>query len=139
MTDSTILTALKKNGHRITTARKSIIEAMLTMQKPCSALEMHAVLSEKGLTTNKVTVYRELGFLEREGVVHDVTFNDGVKRYELASEAHRHHLICTECKAIQDVEMDHDLDGIERKIRKEKSFTVRSHSLEFYGLCARCA
>lgn len=134
-----ILEALKQSGHRITTARKIIIEAAEKSVRPFSALDMYTILVKKGTQTNKVTAYRELQFLEKQGYIHGVQFKDGVKRYEIASDAHRHHLICTECKTIENIEMENDLDTFEKKIRKEKQFTVQSHSLEFYGLCAACA
>ncbi len=139
MDSISILTALKKNGHRITTARKAVVQALTAVQAPLGATELHAMLQKKGLETNKVTVYRELAFLEEKGIASAVTFKDGTKRYEIADADHHHHLICTSCKSVQDVEMAHDLDHVEKKIRKEKSFTVQSHSLEFYGLCGECA
>lgn len=138
MKEAAILSALKQAGHRLTTARKALVRALLAAKTPLGATEMHAVLHKKGLATNKVTVYRELAFLEEQGVAHAVTFKDGTRRYEIAPDDHRHHLICTSCASVQDVAMDHDLDQVEQKIRTEKSFTVQSHSLEFYGLCGKC-
>lgn len=140
MTKEAIIGALQSNGHRITIARKAIVQELLVSKKPFSALEMHDTLVQKGLETNKVTVYRELGFLEEQGILQSVQFQDGVKRYEPALDSgHKHHLICTECKNVQHVSMDHDdLEGIEQNIAKEKRFKIQSHSLEFYGLCSRC-
>lgn len=137
---SSILTALKQNGHRITAGRKAVVSALATMTTPIGATELHAMLAKKRINVNKVTVYRELAFLEEQGIAIAVTFKDGTKRYEIAdTDHHHHHLICTSCQSVQDVEMAHDLDDVEKKIRKDKSFTVQSHSLEFYGLCKRCA
>lgn len=137
--ETTIIESLKAKGYRITKGRTAIVDALLQRDAPVSALELHALLKKKGLSVNTVTVYRELAVLEKEGHVHGEKFKDGTKRYCLESEGHHHHLICTGCDAVQDIEMDHDLDAIEKKIGKEKAFTVQSHALEFYGLCAECS
>lgn len=137
--DTTIIGSLKAKGHRITKARIAIADLLMKHDAPVSAAEVHMLLKKQGLTTNTVTVYRELAFLESEGHLHGVKFNDGTKRYCLASTGHHHHLVCTGCDAVQDIEMDHDLDAIEKQICKEKAFRVQSHALEFYGLCAKCS
>ena len=123
----------------MTLARKNIVRAALHAKKPFSALEMHAMFLGRGHSIDKVTVYRELAFLEEQGILRGLTFKDAVKRYEIVTDSHRHHLICTRCNKVEDVEMENDLNVLERQIEEEKSFRVRSHSLEFYGLCSRCA
>ncbi len=135
----TIFGKLKEKGHRLTDARKAIVQTFTKSQKPLGALDLHNVLRKKGLETNQVTVYRELAFLEKEGILHSVKFNDGIRRYEMQSDSHKHHLICLKCKGVDHMEMEGDLTGLEKKIGKEKSFKVQSHALEFYGLCAGCA
>ncbi len=133
-----IIAHLKKAGHRITVARKEILTLLLSSDMPLSALEVYAKLQRKHLTTTKGTVYRELAFLSEQGILDEVQFTDGILRYEYGADGHRHHLICTGCKRIQNVEMAHDMDAVERRIKKQKRFTVTSHSLEFYGRCATC-
>lgn len=139
VTDSSIIDALKKKGHRITIARKAVIALVTNSKNPLSALEVHALLRKEQMDVSNVTVYRELAFLEDEGFLHGVSLKDGVKRYCRSSEGHHHHLVCTGCNTVEDVHMEPDLQVIEKKIRQEKSFNVQSHSLEFYGLCPKCA
>ncbi len=133
-----IIASLRKRGYRITPRRKTIASAVTKTTKPFAALEMYALLKRKGVVVDKVTVYRELQFLEKQGVLQGGKFQDGIKRYCLTSNGHHHHLICTKCSDIQDVEMENDLNSIEKKIQKEKSFKIQSHVLEFYGLCSSC-
>lgn len=134
-----MIEGLKGKGYKITRARTAIAGILMKNDSPISALELHAVLAKRNIAVNNVTVYRELALLEKEGFLHGVKLNDGVKRYCLASAGHHHHLVCTNCKGVQDFEMEHDLDSIEKKINKEASFTVQSHALEFYGLCGQCS
>lgn len=140
MKERTILDSLKGKGRRMTKARKAIVQVLLKSKKPMGALDLHAALLKKGLETNHVTVYREMAFLEKAGIVQGSKFQDGTKRFCLASSGHHHHLICTKCSDVADVDMPcTDLHAMERQLAKKTDFTVKSHSLEFYGLCSRCA
>ncbi len=133
-----LVALLRRRGYRITAARAAIAQLMEQSAHPLSALEIHARLRRKNVRMNKVTAYRELRFLEGQGLLMPVQFDDGIKRYEAASLPHHHHLVCTQCKSVQDIEIDRHCEGLEAQIHRQKSFTVASHALEFYGLCGRC-
>jgi len=64
----------------------------------------HNYLRKKHLETNKVTVYRILDFLFKNQIIERVEFGEGKYRYELKKN-HHHHLICTNCGRVQDVEI----------------------------------
>ncbi len=138
-TPGSLVALLRRQGHRITKARDAICALMEGNDRPLAAADVHALLRKKHVKTDKVTVYRELQFLESQGILASVPFADGVTRYEAAALPHHHHLICTGCQRIEDIEVDHDFGRLERRIRTQKSFLVERHSLEFYGLCAKCA
>ena len=133
-----ILTALRAKGYRITAARQAIIEALSAEQKPLSAADIHAMVTKRKTETDKVTVYRELEFLQKEGIVVCVQLQDRNRRYELSSLEHHHHLICQKCEGVQDIHLDEDLETQERAIAKKMKFKVLRHSLEFFGLCQSC-
>ncbi len=133
-----ILVTLRQRGYRTTQTRRAVISLLLRARQPLGALDIYDALGKRSGGKDKVTVYRELAVLEKEGILQGTQFVDGVKRYCLRSMGHHHHLVCLRCRRIQDVEMEHDLDMLEKKISRDKSFTVQSHTLEFYGLCARC-
>lgn len=132
-----ILGHLKQKGYRITTGRRAIVECLAGTHKPFTAAELQAALKRKKLSTNKASVYRELGVLQKEGIIRPVTFEDGIQRFEMHGD-HHHHLVCDACGAVEDVHMENDLDDMEKMIEKRTAFTILRHSLEFYGLCERC-
>ena len=137
----TIIQSLRENGHRMGKGRRADIATLLKTKQPIAALELHAQLLKAKVSADKVTVYRELKFLSDAGIAHTVNLKDNIQRYEIAPESgHKHHLVCTTCKTVKDVEMGcDDLHAIEKSIGKKTHFKVRGHSLEFYGLCSRCA
>ena len=129
---------LRSAGERMTVARRAIIRLFACATMPMTAVAILAELKKQKLHMNKTTVYRELKFLEGKHVIRAMQFDERNKRYELTPEEHRHHLICTGCKAIEDVVLDHDLDHIEEKLTQQSRFKVQRHALEFYGLCGKC-
>jgi Fur family transcriptional regulator, ferric uptake regulator len=125
-------------GCRQTRTRQGVL-AILRDAKPLAAPMILTRLRARGVSVNKTTVYRELEFLLNKKIVSELVLQDGLKRYELRSERHNHHLICLRCQAIESIVLDKDLDEQEKKIAQRRHFRVISHALEFYGLCRDCA
>jgi len=119
-----------------TPARLMVLEYLNNSELPVDAGQIINYLRKKHLETNKVTVYRILYFLFKNGLIERVEFGEGKYRYELKKN-HHHHLICTNCGRIQDVEIS-VIEKLEKEIQKDKNFRVQSHSLEFFGLCSDC-
>jgi len=133
----TIESNLKLTGCRQTKTRTKILEILKNSQ-PFSALEIKEHLSLNKMPVNKTTVYRELDFLKSKKIISEVIFSDGVKRYELASERHGHHVVCLSCHQVKRVPLENDLESQEKRISRRLNFKILNHSLEFYGLCSNC-
>ncbi len=137
MIDDT-LRVLREKGYRITSTRKAVLETFVDEAKPISAEGLIKNLARKKLYPNKTTIYRELDTLRAGGFIKEVQLGLDRRVYEVTSLGHHHHLICTKCDCIEDIHMENDMIAYERNIMKKKSFKVFDHSLEFFGLCARC-
>lgn len=137
---TSIITALRNDGRRITQARRCIAAALCSATGPIAPLELHERLRKQGTIIDKVTVYRELKMLHAAGIVALVQLRDDVARYELVpSHGHKHHLVCTECKHIRNIDMEcSSIHAVERSIGIKNRFKILGHSLEFYGLCPKC-
>lgn len=130
--------SLRTSGERMTVARRAVIRAIAASGMPITAILILETLKKDYPRINKTTVYRELKFLESKKIIRAMQFDERNKRFELTPEEHRHHLICTSCKKIEDIVLNHDLDHIERKLTAQSKFKVQRHALEFYGLCGGC-
>ena len=119
-----------------TPAREAITEFLSKSDSPVDVLAVINFLRSKHLNTNKVTVYRIMDFLLKNEVIDRVEFGEGKFRYEI-KKTHHHHLICTNCGKVEDVKADF-VSNLEHKIREKNGFLVKSHSLEFFGLCKSC-
>lgn len=136
--DTHIIESLRSSGERMTVARREIIRAFTRSSSPLTARAILDQLRQKEILANKTTVYRELKFLAKKNILRAIQFDERNRRYELAPDEHRHHLICTNCKRIDDVVLNHDLDEVESRVRAQKKFKVERHALEFYGVCEMC-
>jgi len=90
---------------------------------------------------NLATIYRSLHLLEKMALVKRFDFGDGIARFELTQEegtAHHHHLICTRCFAIVEIEACFP-EEFETRIAKTYGYHGVTHKLEFFGICPRCA
>lgn len=129
---------LKEKGFRITKARKAVIKILTEEHCALSIQDLVKLLKIQSLSPDTSTLYREIQFLTEQGIAQEVVFKDGKMRYELNSDDHHHHLVCTKCKNVSSVDMEDDLHHLEDMIKQKKGFRVSSHSLEFYGTCKSC-
>jgi len=124
---------LKELSLKNTKVRREIFQILSKASNPIDAPYL-----VEHIKVNKSSIYRELKVLVSKGVVIEIDFGEGKKRYDLATVNHHHHLVCTSCKSISEMKLKQDLDNIEKEIEKDTSFKVQRHNLEFFGLCANC-
>src|SRR5690348_14703077 len=95
---SNILELLESHEHRITAPRMAVIGVIATMPGHFTAEALAARVRGVG----RATVFRTLKLLVDEGAVCRVLLDDGKLHYRLSRTPHHHHLVCTECGAIED-------------------------------------
>ena len=62
---------------------------------------------------------------------------DNKALFEYNRMEHKHHLVCTKCKAIITVD-GCPLAKYEKLLRDEMGFNISGHKLEIYGVCKAC-
>lgn len=129
---------LRESGHKVTSGRISLLQVLAKADHP---LAIHEILEQLGDRLNQATVYRALESLVEVDIVRRVDLHHTHAHYELVSgEKHHHHLICKKCGMIEDV-LECDAKDIEKTVLKRSSSfaVIEKHSLEFFGLCNKCA
>jgi Fur family transcriptional regulator, ferric uptake regulator len=124
---------LSQSGIKLTKPRLALLSLLEKEGKPLDAAELSFMLKGRA---DQATVYRILDLLTNKGIILRLEFGEGKYRYELKKN-HHHHLICQNCDSIEDVEGEY-LISLEAQLRKKSGFFVKSHSLEFFGVCKRC-
>ncbi len=132
---------LKEKGYKVTSQRQAVLNVIIdNAGKHLSTEEIYDLVKAKNPEVGIATVYRTLSLLDSMNLVYKLDFDDGCSRYELNNrkEYHRHHhLICTKCGNVEEVEEDL-LDSLEEQIKKKNGFRVQDHKVKFYGFCKEC-
>jgi Fe2+ or Zn2+ uptake regulation protein len=129
---------LQQAGFRMTKLRLALIDLFTRQTHPISLEAIQASLGAVDVAVHRVTLYRELEFLESQKLIVAISLPDGKPRYEYAAQEHHHHLVCTNCHDIDEIILDDDFNHFETMIAGKHQFAVQRHSLEFFGLCANC-
>jgi Fe2+ or Zn2+ uptake regulation protein len=119
-----------------TTARNVFLHYLEKSSRPVDVEEILEHLRKHKLATDRATIYRMIDVFLDKGIITRLEFGEGKYRYELAGSDH-HHLVCENCGKIEDIS-DCGIDEWEKRIRLQKHFLVKHHSLEFFGLCVNC-
>lgn len=128
-------------GQRYTPGRRLLVDALVRAGSP---LALPAILT-RHRALKQSSVYRNLAALEQAGVVRRVLTDEGFGRYELAEDltGHHHHLVCSNCGAVEDVDF---APGVEETLESELAelagrtgFSTVSHRLDLIGLCRSCS
>lgn len=128
---------LNKLNLRATPARVTILKLLETELEPLDVNTIINYLKNKKIKTNSATVFRIMNAFTEKGITSKVQFREGKVRYELKSKGDHHHLVCERCENIEEVS-DCAISELEKEIKRKKKFLVKSHSLEFFGLCSNC-
>jgi Fur family ferric uptake transcriptional regulator len=104
-----------------------------------SAQQLHAELRGRGVAVGLTTVYRTLQLLVGAGEVDQMRPPDGENLYRRCGRAqHHHHLVCRGCGATVEV-AGPAVERWAQRLAADHGFTEVSHTLEVFGLCARCS
>lgn len=135
---STLHEYLVKNGLKKTHQRDIIARIFFSPPYKHYRIEELLELSRKeDATISYATVYRTLMMFVEAGIAAQRHFGKGQSQFELITDDHHDHLICTECGAIVEFEND-DIENLQKEVAENHGFVLTNHKMELYGLCSRC-
>jgi Fe2+ or Zn2+ uptake regulation protein len=132
-----ILALLRAEGGRVTSARRALVEALLSADAHMTAEDLAARVQSAHPEVHRSTVYRTLDALERLGAVVHSHLGHGGGVYHLADERHQH-LVCEECGAVVEVP-DAVFTPLARTVRRRYGFTIEPGHFALVGRCKGCA
>ena len=131
------LAAIRANGGRITSDRRSIIEALAEGTDHPTVEELADRVWKRNPDVNLATIYRTVELLEHLGIGFHVHMGHGPSRWHLSDEVHQH-LVCSVCGAVIDVP-DDVLDPLREQIAAATGFVLDAHHFSLTGTCAACS
>jgi Fur family peroxide stress response transcriptional regulator len=129
-----------EHGIAMTEQRRVLYEVMLSMPGHPSPEEVYAKVRERIPAISLATVYKNIHLFVESGVLSQVSVHHGSQRVEMNEREH-HHLVCSRCKAIEDIELDalgDDDVALPRRGLLPSGFLVQRCSVDVIGLCRAC-
>lgn len=127
---------LRAAGYKITPARLAVLQVLNESAEhlvPGSVLERGRAIYPK---LGRATVYRTLELLTELRILRPIHGGSEGLNF-ISAEGGHHHLVCADCG--DTVEFDDCVaDELAHDLESRFGFTIQSHLLEFYGLCAQC-
>ena len=130
-------TLLIRQGVRVTRRRLEVLVELSRERDDITAQELWRRLRDRDSQTGLATVYRTLALLADKGVVDTLSHHGTELCYRLCTESHHHHLVCSSCHRVVEVEqcgLGHWLDTV----TAQHGFVATDHRVEITGLCRSC-
>ena len=136
-----ITEAFEELGERRTEPRRAIAENLILLGQAGASFSAEELLQKLRRTNPRIgraTVYRSIEKLVRMKVLDRIEFADGTHSFRLCESGHHHHhLACTRCHRV--IELDVCLESkMIAAIGKKESFEIDDHSITLFGLCREC-
>ncbi|MCJ7534581.1 MAG: transcriptional repressor [Anaerolineales bacterium] len=130
------LSYLREQGYRLTPQRLAILDVLRNSQGHLSPTEIYQRVAQAIPGMTEATVYRTLSFLGEQGLVLVAHLGKGQLVYEYAEHDH-HHLICSQCGDMQ--EIDHQqLKDLYEQFTQKTGYQIHSIHTTFFGHCPDC-
>ena len=129
---------LSDHNVSITNPRILVLETLLVNKGPITLDELQKVLKNK---VAKSTLYRVLNDLKKIDILDEFTSPENQTVIELILEdrTHHHHLFCSDCGEIIDVELSDEFENFLnleiKKIEEKFKFKISDHRVEMFGQC----
>lgn len=126
------------NNKRNTLQKKIVFDAFEKMHNHPSAGMVYEQVNAEYPGISKATVYRLLSEAADEGKIVRLKLGGSSDRYDMTLKKH-YHILCRECGAVADVDVEFDDVCLARAACGDEGFEIEGCHLEFTGLCQSCA
>jgi Fe2+ or Zn2+ uptake regulation protein len=128
---------IREAGLRVTDSRRAVVDALVS-RPHASAEALYQRVSVELPQTSLQSVYNALGDFVEAGLVRCIEPAGRPRLYELRVRDNHHHLVCTQCGAVEDVDCTvGEAPCLEPS--NAHGFRVQTAEVTFWGLCPACA
>jgi len=124
-------------GERVTRQRVLVADHLAAAGRQLTADELFRAIRGVEPTIGRATVFRTVERLVDAGVARRLELDGHVYAYVACRPAHHHHLSCTRCGRVEDVDEAY-VRPVADRLADDLGFEIDDARLDFYGRCARC-
>ncbi len=134
---NSIIELIQKAGVRLTPQRRLVITVISQQKGHVTAETILKTLKKHYPYFDISTLYRNLELMSTLGIINEAINQKGIIEYELVTDQHHDHLVCTVCH--NTIEAGHDLFAdIEVLIQKKYNFIPKLKHVSIPGICKNC-
>lgn len=140
MIEEKIYAAFDEVSQRNTRPRRLIAERLIEIANKGEDFTTDELWQELRLVEPKMgraTVFRAVEKLVDMGLLDRIEFADGTHHYRVCGGTHHHHLTCTQCHRVVEIDICLPREHLEA-IGKQTNFAIEGHSLTLFGICENC-
>ena len=136
MEDPHTVTALfRRHGRKVTRQRQCIFEILYANPAHSTAEVIYGIAKGRMPTISLKTVYETLHSLAALGQIQQIDLGTGSTLFD-PDVHHHHHLVCSSCGRIENVDLDRGLLAL--TAAKRHGFVLAHTEVIFRGLCPNC-
>jgi Fur family ferric uptake transcriptional regulator len=120
----------------ITKQRQVILEELKKTNSHPTADEVFLMVRQRLPRISLGTVYRNLEYLSKNGMIQKLDWSGRQKRYDGNFKNH-YHIRCLNCGRVDDV-LIKPFSIVEETFRALTDYEIMGYQLEVVGLCAKC-
>ena len=124
-------------GERVTRQRLLVANTLAAAGRRLTADQLYRNLRRREPAIGRATVFRTLETLVDAGVARRLELDGHVYAYVACLPAHHHHIACTRCGRVEEIDEAY-VKPIARRLAREMGFEIDDARLDFYGRCATC-
>lgn len=125
-----------ERGLAVTHQRQVLYEVMQQMPGHPSPDEVCLHLRKRIPSISLATVYKNIRLFLESGILQEVSPHHGSLRVEMNGHPH-HHLVCTQCRNITDIDAA-SLGDLPRRKTLPGGFLVQRYAIDVLGVCREC-
>jgi Fur family ferric uptake transcriptional regulator len=124
-------------GERVTRQRLLVANELAASGRRLTAEQLFRNLRRREPAIGRATVFRTLETLVDAGVARRLELDGHVYAYVACLPAHHHHIACTSCGLVEEIDEAY-VAPIAERLSREMGFEIDDARLDFYGRCASC-
>ena len=128
-----------ERGVRLTSARKTVLKLLWQSRSPLGAYQLQDQMSKlSGKSIAPPTVYRAIEFLLEQGLAHRIHALNAFIGCPFPNSPHSNvFMICEQCNNVAEI-ADAKINQLLKDRSDKLNFTLRSQSIELFGICPKC-
>ena len=126
---------LRQQGFKVTPQRIAVYSVLANSKEHPNAEMIYNQLKPMYPTMSLATVYKTVEILRQIGLVQFLNAGEDSFRYDARVDAHSH-VQCTECKRVDDIEIEET--SLLKNIDASTEYKLTKHQFYFYGISPGC-